>query len=348
MRPTTALLTAGFLSLVPAAQAADTVRLMSYSDTFRDHYTETVLTPYAARGGARVEYVPVAGLGSAAMLGQLRTQKNDPQLDVIIMDATTAAIACAEGLVEPVDAQMLPVIKELDPQAVAAGGKCGPGVTFDHLVIVYDTKAVIPAPTSLKELWNAKWKGRIALGAPPNIQGLALTAILAHADTGDWTKADGAFKALAALAPSVQTFDPQPDSNTVVLNHTVDFSTNWNARGQLFHDTSNGQLGVMLPSEGTVFQINTINVVKNSHARAAALDFMAYALSAPAQKAFTERMFYGPTNLTAQIAPEAANRTAAAPQFKASVIPLDWNEMIKLRDSWNQRWRREVISAGGR
>lgn len=347
MRPVhAAILSTGILLAGFATAKADPVRLMSYSDVFKDHYTDTVIKPFNARGGAQVEYV--GGPSSAGMLGQLRTQKNDPQLDVIIMDTSIAAIACAEGLVEPITAAMIPVLDELDPQARSTGGACGPGVMFDHLVILYDASVMPTPPTSLKALWDPKWKGRVALGAPPNIQGLALTAILAHADTGDWTKADGAFKALKELAPSVQTFDPQPDSNTIVLNHTVAFSTSWNARGQLFHDMSKGQLGVMLPSEGTVFQINTINVVKGSHNREAALQFMASALSAPAQKAFTERMFYGPTNLKAQIAPEAANRTAAAPQFKDRVIPLDWSEMIKLRDTWNNRWKREVIAAGAR
>ena len=73
--------------------------------------------------------------------------------------------------------------------------------------------------------------------------------------------------------------------------------------------------------------------------------FMAHALSAEAQKAFAERLFYGPTNTTAQISPEALARTAQAPEFKARVIPLEWAEMQRVRDNWNQRWRREVITA---
>jgi putative spermidine/putrescine transport system substrate-binding protein len=116
----------------------------------------------------------------------------------------------------------------------------------------------------------------------------------------------------------------------------------------LYHDRSKGQLGVMLPAEGTIFQINTINLVKGAPHREQGLAFIKYALSAPAQKAFTERMFYAPTNTTAQIAPEAAARTASAPENKARVIPIDWTDMLKLRDGWNQRWRREVITAGAR
>ncbi len=337
-------LAAALLAAV-AAHAADPMRLMAYSGVFQDNYTDAVVKPFETTGGP-VQFVP--GDTSAAMLGQLRTQKTAPELDVVIMDTTTAAIACAEGLVEKLTPAMLPVIGQLDSQARNAGGGCSPGVTFDHLVVVYDSKLVQPAPTSLKAMWNPRWKGKIGIDAPPNILGLGLTAILAHAATGDWMKADPAFKELTALAPSVQTFQTQPDPYTMVLNGTLAMAIGWNARAQLYHDKSQGRLGVMLPQEGTIFQINTINLVKGAPHRAQALAFIAHALSAPAQAAFAERMYYAPTNSTAQIPAAVADRTAASAANKAKVIPLDWTEMLKVRDAWNQKWKREVIAASNR
>jgi len=285
---------------------------------------------------------------SAQMLGLLRAQRADPQTDVVIMDVTTATIACAEGLVERLTVAELPVMAQLDQQARDAGGGCGPAVTYDHLVMVYDTRAVVPAPTRWAAMWEPQHRGRIALSAPPNIQGLALTAILAHAASNDWRNIGAAMPRLRELAPGVQTFDPNPDGYTLILNDQVRFATGWNARAQLYRDQSQGRIGVVLPEEGTVFQINTINIVANSRNRAQALAFTRHALSAEAQKAFTERMFYGPTNTTAQIAPEALARTALAPEIRSRVIPLDWSEMVRLRETWNQRWRREVIAASNR
>lgn len=320
--------------------------LMAYAGIFRDNYTQVVVNPFTAARGTQVQYFD--GGTSAQMLGTIRAQRADPQIDVVIMDVTTAAIACAEGLVERLDASVLPVIGELDQQARDSGGACGPAVTYDHLVLVYDTRAVTPAPTRWAAMWDSAHRGRVALSAPPNIQGLALTAILAHAASNDWRNIGAAMPRLRELAPSVQTFDPNPDGYTLILNDQVRFATGWNARAQLYRDQSAGRIGVVLPEEGTAFQINTINVVANSRNRAQAHAFVAHALSAEAQKAFTERMFYGPTNPRATIAPEAIARTALAPEFRNRVIPLDWNEMVRLRDGWNQRWRREVIAASGR
>lgn len=325
------------------AYAADPAQVMAYSDAaFQDNYTATVLTPFNKQGGAnQVAFSP--SYSSATMLGQLRTQKTDPQNDVVIMDTTTAALACREGLIEPLTPALVPEMADLDALAQDKNG-CSPGVTFDKFVIVYDTKAVSPAPTSMMDLADPKWKGRVGLGGPPNIQGLAMTAILAQFDGGDWTKPDGAFKTLAKIAPNVQTYDPQPDPYTLILNDTLTFTTGWNARSELYSERSQGRIGVLFPKEGTALQINTISLVKGAKHRDAALAFIRYALSPAAQKAFTEKMYYAPTNTKAQI--DAAAQAKLG--LKVPVTPIDWNEMVKLRDNWGQRWRRDVIAAGGR
>ncbi len=340
-----AILAASLLLLPSLAAQADPVRVLAYSDgPFQENYTAAVLAPYNAKAAEADKVQLVGSASSAAMLGQLRTQKTDPQVDVVIMDTAIAAIACAEGLIEKITPEMLPELADLNPLAKDPNG-CGPAVTFDSFAVSYDAAAVTPAPTSLSVLADPRWKGKVALSAPPSIIALAMTAILANADGGDWHKADGAFRALHGMAPNVQTFDPQPDGYTLILNNTVDFATGWNARAQLYHDRSGGRLGVMLPSEGTVLQINTINLVKGGPNRAAGLAFMRHALSPEPQAAFTGRMFYGATNMKAQIPPEVAARATAPPD---KVIPVDWNEMVKLRENWTQRWRRDVIAAGGR
>lgn len=340
--------TAALHAAPAAAQLSGTVTLMAYSGIFQENYTAVVVDPFKAKHrGLEVTYF---GPGtSSQMLGLLRSQRSSPQTDVVIMDTTTAAIACREGLVEKLTPAEVPELNELVPLARQSGGECGPAVTFDHFVIVYDTTKVSPAPTSLKVLWDEKWRGRISVSAPPNIQGLVLTAIVERMEGGDYTKGiDRAIARLRALAPLVQTFNPTPDGYSLILNDQVTFATGWNARSQLYHDQSNGRIGVMLPEEGTAFQINMINVVANAPNRAAALAFVNYALGAEAQTAFTNRMFYGPTNAKATPNPDALARTAVDPRYRDRVIPLDWDDIVKVRDNWNSRWRREVIAAGGR
>lgn len=332
-------------AIVRAQSVSGTISLMSYAGIFQDNYTKAVIEPFQqAFPNVKVSYVP--GGTSAQMVGSVRAQKADPQIDVAIMDVTTSSIGNAESLFEKLGPAEFPVLNELLPEARAAGGEFGPAVTFDHLVLVYDTQNLKPPIEKLADLWRPDLKGQIALSAPPNIQGLALTAMVETMLGGDYRKSiDAAMKKLRELAPSVQTFEPNPDGYSLILNGVVKVATGWNARSQLYGDQTGGKIGTLLPPEGSIFQINTINLTAGSKNRAAAAAFVNYALSQPAQKAFTERMFYAPTNGKAVIDPKAIARTASAPESRARMIGLDWNDILKVRDQWNNRWRREVISA---
>ncbi len=331
--------------ILRAQGLSGTITLMSYAGIFQDNYTKAVVEPFLrANPGVKVTYAP--GGTSAQMLGTVRAQKADPQVDVVIFDVTTSGIGNAEGLFSRLSPDQVPSLNDLDPQARAAGGDFGPAVTFDHLVLVYDKQNLSPPLGKLADLWRPELKGLVALAAPPNIQGLALTAMVAKMEGGDHTKSiDPAIRKLKELAPSVQTYEPNPDGYTLILNGVVRVATGWNARAQLYSDETNGRLGVLLPPEGSVFQINTINVTEGSKNKAAAIAFANYALSREAQKAFTERMFYAPTNVKADIAASALARTASSPENRARMIPVDWTEIAKVRDQWNNRWRREIISA---
>jgi putative spermidine/putrescine transport system substrate-binding protein len=330
------------------APVSGTITLVAYAGIFQDNYIAAVVAPFEKlHPNVKVTYSP--GGTSAQMLGTARVQKADPQVDVLIMDVTTSTIGNTEGLFAKMSPAEVPSLGELYPAARAVGGEYGPAVTYDHLTIVYDAQALKPGLTQLKDLWRPDLKGLVALSAPPNIQGLALTAMVERMEGGDHTKSiDKAIAKLRALAPGVQTFDPNPDGYSLILNGVVRVATGWNARSQLYSDQSQGRIGVLLPPEGSVFQINTINVMAGSKNKAAALAFANYALSQEAQKAFTERMFYAPTNAKAQIDPKALARTAAAPENRARMIPVDWTEIVKVRDQWNNRWRREIIAASNR
>jgi putative spermidine/putrescine transport system substrate-binding protein len=336
-----------FPSSILAQNAAVTgqITLMAYAGIFQDNYMRTVVEPFQkAFPNVKVNYA--AGGTSAQMLGTIRAQKADPQVDVVIFDVSTSGIGNAEGLFSKITPEEAPSLNDLQAEARAVGGPFGPAVTFDHLVLVFDKQNLNPPLTKLADLWRPDLKGLVALAAPPNIQGLALTAMVTKMEGGNHAQSiDAGIRKLKDLSASVQTFEPNPDGYTLILNGVVRVATGWNARAQLYSDETNGRLGVVLPPEGSVFQINTINIPEGAKNRAAAVAFVNFALSREAQKAFTERMFYAPTNAKADVAASALARTAASPENRQRMIPVDWAEIAKVRDQWNNRWRREIISA---
>jgi len=290
-----------------------------------------------------VNYYPIEM--SAQNMAMLRAQKDHPTIDVSIMDAMVARAGDREGIFAKVDPAKVPNVADLY-DAAKVNPEYGPGVTLDHFVMIYNTETVKPAPTSLADLWKPEMKGQIVTNAAPDIVAIFAMLVLDGSLGADYHKTvQPAVDKLAALSPSVQSWHPTPDAYTVVMNGAAKVGLGWNARAQYYHDTSDGKLGVLIPSEGSMYQINTINLVANDPHTAAALTFMNYAISPEAQKAFTELMYYAPTNQKAQISADALQRTAAAPENRAKMKPLDWDFYIANRDKWLELWRRQILSA---
>src|SRR5215207_370474 len=330
------------MEATPAAAVSGEINLMAYASEFRDNYTQAVVTPCADELGITVNYVD--GNSSAEMLAQLRTQKDDPQIDVALMDVSIAAIGNTEQLFQPLDPAVVTNLENLYENAIT-GGNYGPAVTFDHLVLIYNTELVQPAPTSWNALWDEQFAGKVVLTAPPDIQGLALTIITNQMEGADYTQTiDPAIAKLAELAPRVLTFDPQPEQYTIVTNGDGALAVGWNARAQLYSDQSDGRLGVVLPEEGSIFQVNTINLVNGAPNAAAAQAFINCALGAGAQARFADTMFYAPVNSEAKVSEDVLARTASSPELVEKMIPVDWAVIGEVRDDWLDRWRREVIT----
>ena len=319
-----------------------TITLMAYTASFQDNYTKAVIEPFQKKyPNIKVTYEP--SQNSATMLGQLRTQKSNPQVDVAIMDTSVSATGNTEGLFAPLDPSIVTNLADIAARGRTPKG-FGPAVTFDNLVLIYNTDAIKTAPDSWNALWDPAYKGKVAIPAAPDIQGLSLTMIVDKMQGADYEKTiDPAIKKLAELAPSVSTWNPQPDVYTPIIQGQDVIGIGWNARGQHFHDTSNGKLGVVLPSEGSVFQINTINLVKGSKNAKAAQTFINYALSPEAQAAFAEAMFYAPTNTKTKVPAAADARTASSPERQKQMLKVDWTWVAGQRDKWTDLWRRQVI-----
>lgn len=323
------------------ASAAETVTLAAYSGIFQDHYVKAVVEPFMkAHPDIKVEFYGMTN--SAQMLGTLRAQKASPQIDAVIMDISVAKAGTDEGLFSAIDESVSQHVSDLYP-AARAEGVAGVGVTFDNLVLLYNKDQVKQAPTSWNDLWAEAYAGKVAIPAVPDIQGTTFTIIVDKMSGGsDYRKnVDAGIERIGELAPSVQTWDPKPDVYMPVASGQVAVGIGWNARAQVYSDSSGDRLGVVLPQEGSGFQINAINLVKGGPAAEAAKTFVDYALSPEAQAAFSAEMFYAPTNSKTVVPDAALSRTAANAMDR--MVAIDWLEVAKVRDTITEQWRRRVI-----
>ncbi|MBS7546214.1 ABC transporter substrate-binding protein [Ancylobacter oerskovii] len=336
-----AILALGLLTQGVRAQSSITV--MGYSGLFQERYTKAVVEPFMrAHPDIQVTYFPLPS--SAAMLGNLRAQKAAPQADVVIMDVSVSKAGTDEKLFDKIDESNAPNVRDLYP-AARIPDVAGVGVTFDNLVMLYNAEAVKEPPASWMAMADKANEGKVVIPGIPDIQGVSLVIILNKANGGtDYLKdVSKGIAAMTEIAPNVQTWEPKPEVYVPIVTGQAVLGAGWNARAQVNNQTSGGKLKAAIPQEGTVFQINTINLVANGPGGEAAKTFVNYALSPEAQKAFTESMFYAPTNTKAQISPEALDRTAV--KFMDKVIPVDWIALAKVRESIGEQWRRRVLPA---
>ncbi len=329
----------------PALTQERTLTLAAYSGVFEENYKPAVIEPFLrAHPGIRINYFGMPN--SAQMLGTLRAQKASPQIDVTLFDLTFAKAATDEGLFEPIPRDSMPVLAELDQERAFPPGVPSPAVTFDHLALIFSPQRVTPRPDSWRVLWDPRYRGKIAFAGVPDLGGISIV-LLANMMEGErdyMRSVDKGIASVAQMAPNVLNFEPRPDSYTFIVNGTTSLGYGWNARAQLYARANPGVIEGIVPKEGSVAIMNTINLVRGAAQQEAAKIFISYALGAEAQSAFAERMFYGPVNTKVQLSPEATSRIATQEQ-RASWLPVNWLEVARIRDRINEQWRRRVLTA---
>ncbi|RGE19135.1 extracellular solute-binding protein [Leucobacter sp. wl10] len=315
------------------------VNVLGYAALFEDQYTAAVIDKFnASQNDVVVNFVP--SQNSAEMLGKLRSEASAPTVDVVIMDASVAYTGNQEGLFDKIDEQAVPNLANVVGLGQNADGY-GPAVTFDNLVVLYNADRVKNPPRGIADLWDAP-ENSVSIPAPPDIQGITLTALTANNLGIDYKDDVGpAIEEISKLAPLVNTWEPVPDVYQPVISGTSQYGIGWNARAQYFAEESGGTMAVVQPDDGIGFQINTINLVKGSEKAEAALQFIDYALSKEAQESFAKALYYAPVVSNAELSQELTDRVASPAD--PNIVDIDWTWLADRRDAWTEMWRRDVI-----
>lgn len=329
-------------ALAQDANITGTVSVVGFSGVFAENYEKFIISAFEEKyPGIDVVYQP--SKNSAETLALLTLQKNDPTVDVALIDVAVGIKAAQEGLTAALDPAVVTNLTDTPDWARIEGDR---SVAFsqDNLTILYNTQTVSEPPTSWNDLKDPKYSGRIAarLGDTRGVILIPILDKIAGADYKDTI--DPAIEALNAIGPNVLTWDPAPDCYGVVQSGEVDLSICWNGRAQYLHDTQGGIIGVAAPKEGSIGQTNTINLVEGSKNAEAAQLFINYALSAEAQATFAEKSFYGPVNTKVELSDDVAQRIYGSKEAQDAQMTLDWPYIATVYSDWIQRINREVIA----
>ena len=343
-------LTAGGFLALPAfiarpARAARSVTLAGVSGWFQMNFDTMILGAFRkAHPEISVFYYPVGN--SFQALGLLRGQRSFPSTDIALLELGVATRATLDGLLVPLNADTMPVIKDLIPNAVLPG-VAGPALVLDSLAMGYSPAQVTQAPRSWRDLWDSAYGRRIALQTPPDPAALALTVVAGALFGGRdlFRSLETGMTALTQLAPRVVVWDPLPDIYTAIAAGDAGIGPGWNARAQNQASLTPDRFAANIPDEGSPVTVTTINLVKGGPQPEAARILIAWLLGHEAQKLLTETMYFAPVNARADIPAASRARAGATPAMAARRMVVDWVTVDAIRDQITVAWRKRNLAS---
>jgi putative spermidine/putrescine transport system substrate-binding protein len=319
-----------------ASFAGQTLRVQTWPTGAEAEAVKTrIVDPFVKATGANV----VVEYGHTSQsIAKARAQKNDPQLDVILMDDVGVLTLAREGILDKIDVSRLPHGKDIYPSYFIGDGY-GVAITTYMATILYNPKAVATPPTSWNDLWNPAYKGKFILPFTSGSGIYRVALIAAMLNGGGEDNLAPAWPKLRELKPNVHSAventalaaEAMRTGEAALTVATVPVWKEFIARGD--------PLVVARLKEGYFSTNGCVALVKGGKGnRDLAYAFMDWTLRPDTQKALAEDTWFGPTNRTVVVSPEAARYMIVTPEQHAKAIPVDLVKMLALRPQIVEEW----------
>lgn len=308
-----------------------TLKVMMNGGAYETLSRKLVVEPFEKKYGVSVEITPG---NSSEMVSRLKAEKASPTQDLVIIDDFPAAVLIGEGLVEKVNADNVPNMKDLAPEALDPEGY-GPIVHSHGTIIVYNKELVkVKPPESWADLWKPEYKGMVVPPAINIAQGVLFLLQAAMMNGGGYDNIEPGFEAVKKLAPNIRKYwkaigDVRPMFDEAVFVIT---GTNiWN------DEASKGRpVAAAFPAEGALAAPARAEIVKGTKAKDLAEKFIDAYLSPEVQAGWSRDYAISVFNKKASIPPEVQAKLAK------KLVVFDSNKIAKNQAAWVERWMREI------
>lgn len=327
------------LAVAGAASAQTELTVIVYGGSFEEGWRKAVIEPFeAANPDIKVNIATGLTLQNVALM---RAQKDDVQVDVMMMDEIGAAQANAEGLYHPLDPAKIPNIGKLYPQFRIEGDPYTKFM-FVSQALVYNKEHVKEEPTSWKALWDPAYAGRVAVPDITTSHGAFFLLTAADMTGGGLENVDPGFELIKELKPSIVTFYTQHAQLAQMFTQGDVWITSWTTdRSQPMIDNG-APLGWVIPEESAYIIDSTIGIAKGTKNLEAAEKYIDFVLSSEAQEANARHTYLGPVNSEVELPPEVAEKLPVAMLDRLKTA--DWDYVTTVRPDWTRRWTREITA----
>jgi putative spermidine/putrescine transport system substrate-binding protein len=334
----------GVFLIVPSVSHAVTdLYVASYGGSFEDALKQKLDPIFEKKFNCKIHHV--IGI-SAQTLAKVRIEKDNPQVDVAILDNGPSFQGTNEGLWANLDPKIVTNLENLYPIALHPNNN-GVDMGVIAVGIGYNTQIFkekgIAAPSSWNDLLKPELKQRVVIETIASGYGLTALMMLARSNGGSEKDIEPGFVKMKELKKSVVEFSPtSAKTSELFQSKEAWIGVTGNTRVYPLQDTG-FPIDFAYPKEGAVFLGVSINAVKNSKNLRLAQEFINFMLSEEAQEVYAKMWSLGPMNKNLKLSPEAAKKCAYGPDV-AKLLKVDWSYINEHRPAWSERWMKEVES----
>jgi putative spermidine/putrescine transport system substrate-binding protein len=318
-----------------------TLVLAAYGGSYEKKLKETVIPKFEKEYGVKVTYITGSSVDTVS---KLQAQKDNPQIDVAVLDDGPQAQAKAFGLLAPLDESIVTNLKDVydiakDKDNIGVGtGIVTTGLAYNKEVFEQNGWEPIK---SWNDLANPKFKDQIVLPSIATTFGLHMLLMAASSNGGSTENIEPGFEKMKEIAKNAVTFDKTADlSNYFLQGQTV--ASSWSdARVHILQD-SGFPIEFVIPEEGAPALISTISVVKDAPHAELAQKFVNFALSEEAQVEFAHGVFSGPVNKNTKLDGDIAKKVIYGEDQIAKLVKVDWEYVNEKRAEWTERANKEI------
>lgn len=348
----TAAATALVLTLsAPAAQAQaakpeQEVVLAGYGGTIEQFTRNTLIPGFEKATGIKVRLVVGTALSNYSKV--LATRER-PEIDVYWSNELTHIAGKQQGLYVPLDPKINTNLADIftlarDPDNIGVASYVT-DIGLQYNINKFKEAGLAP-PTSWMDLWDPKFKGRVALYSFGIAFSQDLLALMTRLLGGDEKNIDKAVAKLRELRTSgnAVVFANTPAEMDNIMNQGQAWLTYNVGLRALIQREKGAPLEYVLPKEGGIFFANYFDVVKGAPNPTAAQMLVNYLMSPEVQKELSAGLTVAPVNRKVTPPPNLVGKVPFGDEALSRLVRIDRAEMNRKLDEWSERWNREVES----
>jgi putative spermidine/putrescine transport system substrate-binding protein len=326
--------------MTSSALAQGTLVVSGFGGLWEQAVRQAVIEPFQERYGVQVTHA--IGGASSEVLARLRAEGGRPSFDVVNMGGGFERIAVEEGLLVPLDPELVPNLADVHEELVFRGTVVANSVA--SVGIAYHTERVPREPTSWVDFWDPEF-GRVGISDITVTYGRALFALVNELEGGTredhepgWAKFEELMRERQPLITS--TTD---ETVNVIVARGATMSMAPNSRAIQLIDEG-FPLGFVYPEEGAFAWGTFMGVAAGSGNEELAMQFINFWLEPDVQANFARLVNYSPANTQASMPDDYEySEFILTAEELATAYLLDFDYLNQHMSEWNERWTEDLM-----